>query len=138
MATSVSRIKARPGTQYPTLGYVADGSITAGAVVTDGTNAEDVAEAAAGDNFVGVAKPNTLYDETATSDDHADGDGVEVVVGGIVLLEANASVSKGDTLVTAAAGTVTPAAADGTVDDNTIVGKALENGSSGDRIEVRI
>lgn len=139
MVNSVSRIKARPTTgNYPTLGYVADGAITAGAVVTDGTNAEDVSEAAAGDNFVGVAKPNTLYDETADSDDHDDGDSVEVVVGGILLLEANASVAKGDTLVTDAAGTVKPAAADGTDDNNTVVGKALENGSDGDRIEVRI
>lgn len=139
MANSVSRIKARPTTgDYPTLGYVADGAITAGAVVTDGTNAEDVSEAAAGDNFLGVAKPNTLYDETANSDDHDDGDSVEVVVGGVVLLEANGTVSKGETVVTGAAGTVVANDASTDTDDSTIVGKALENGSDGDRIEVRV
>jgi len=42
MANSVSRIKARPTTgDYPTLGYKADGAITAGAVVTDGKALEN-------------------------------------------------------------------------------------------------
>ena len=140
MATSTHDVEAYPGDQHSLIGekYTADGAVKAGDVLTAGAAEGEVAQAAAGDNFIGVAEAGTFYDEDGTKQDFEDGDLVRVFVRGIVKLEANASVTRGDTLVTDAAGTVKPAANDGSDAVGTVVGKALEDGSDGDRIRVRI
>lgn len=141
MATSTYDVDAYPQDQHSLIGekYTADGAIKAGDVLTAGAAAGEVSQAAAGENFIGVAEVNSgMYDEDGSDDDYEDGDLVRVYVRGIVKLEANASVTRGDTLVTDAGGTVKPAANDGSDAVGTVVGRALEDGSDGDRVRVVI
>lgn len=112
----------------------ADGAIAEASVVTSGSNEIDVAEAGSGDNPVGVVDGKTVGD----SDDYEDGDKVNLIVGGVVKVEANGSVTEGDTVKADAGGTVVPVTGDGTDSPSLHLGKALESGADGDIIEVAI
>lgn len=130
--------QAYPGDNHLVVGekYTADGSVGAGAVLARGASAGEVAEAADGDQVLGVADSGNFYDESGSDQDYEDGDVVRVILSGAVKLEANGSVQAGDKLVAGAGGTVTSAATDGTADATEIVGTAMEDGSDGDVIRV--
>jgi len=133
-------VQAYPGDNKLIIGekYTADGAIGAGAVLARGSSAGTVAEAASGDQVIGVADSGNFYDENGSDQDYEDGDVVRLIADGAVKLEANGSVSAGDKLVADAGGTVVSAATDGTADATEIVGTALEDGTDGDVIRVNL
>jgi hypothetical protein len=134
MVSTEERVKAYPENNYFVLNRQADGSITAGAVVADGSTEIEVAEATASDNPSGVALPQT----TGGSEDHSDGDNVAVVINGVVRLEASGSISEGEKVKTAAGGAVQSITGDGTDSANLMVGRALEGAADGETLEVKL
>lgn len=135
---SHEKVLAYPEHEHLIVGekYTADGAIGAGAVLTRGSAAGEVAEATSGDQPLAVADAGNFYDENGQDLDYEDGDVVRVVLSGPVYLEANGSINAGDKLVADAGGTVVSAATDGTADATEIVGTAMEDGSDGDTIRV--
>lgn len=129
-----NKVKAYPVNDYFVLTRQADGTISEASVVTSGTNEADVAEAGSGDNPVGVVEGKTVGD----SNDYDDGEKVNLVVDGVVRVEANGSVTEGDVVKAGAGGTVVPVTGDGTDSPSLHVGKALESGADGDVIEVAL
>lgn len=127
-----NKVKAYSG-PHSVITRKAEGAITAGSVVTSGSNEIDVAEASAGSNPTGVAEGATVGDYN----DLEDGDSVNVVVTGIVRAEAGGNVSEGDKVKAGSSGTVVSASGDGS-DTNQFIGRALESGASGDVIEVAL
>jgi len=128
-----NKVKAYDG-PHSVITRKADGAITEASVVTSGTNEIDVTEAGSGDNPVGVVEGSTVGD----SDNPQDGDEVNLIVGGVVRVEANGSVSEGDVVKADAGGTVVPVTGDGTDSPSLHLGKALEGGADGDVIEVKL
>lgn len=134
MSTSTDRVKAYAGKEHFVVSRLADGSITSGDVVTSGSNEIDVSTATGSDYPLGVALPKTVGD----SDDYDDNEDCRVLVSGIARVEVNGTVSEGELLKTDAAGTVVAITGDGTDDTSLILGRALEAGTDGDRIEVKL
>lgn len=133
-------VQAYPGDNHLIVGekYTADGAIGAGAVLTRGSSEGQVAEAGSGDEPLGVADAGNFYDEDGSEQDYEDGDVVRVILDGAVKLEANGSITAGQKLIAGAGGTVEAAPTDGSADPQTVVGKALEDGSDGDIIRVNL
>jgi len=135
-----NKVKAYDG-PHSKITKLADGAITEASVVTKGTNSEDVAEAVAGEDAIGVAASDSVG-----TDQYEDGDQVDVITSGVVKVEANAAITPGQAVATDASGKVKPAAEvvqDGTgtstYDLSKVVGTAVsEATASGDVIEVAL
>jgi len=133
-------VLAYPGDHHTILDekYLADGAVGAGAVLTAGAEDGELTEAGSGDIPVAVAHSGNFYDENGSGQDYEDGDVLRVVVDGAVKLEANGTVTRGEKLVAGSNGTVVSGATDGSLDPQNVVGVALEDGTDGDLIRVKL
>lgn len=128
-----NKVEAYSG-PYSHITRIADGAITEASVVTSGTNPQDVAEAAGGDNPIGVAPADTVG-----TDQHEDGDQVNVITSGVVRLEASGAITEGAKVKADASGQVQEILGDNTENPSLFVGRALEAASgAGDVIEVQL
>jgi len=137
MATPTSKVLKYAISNYTNLTFYADGAVNSGDLVSAGANDGDASATADGDQALGVAYPRQTH-ENGTQENYKDGDQLSVIVDGIVLLEASATVVAGDALVAGADGTVRPYDSAGGDTPEQIIARAHEGGASGDRVEARL